>query len=381
MTGVRRPGRGGRARAGVSTGSTDERGPTDRTDARLDGRTEPDATHLELLRRLNVAAGAGVGGLAELVLTTGAPGRGPVDVPLPWPGEQPRFGSRPVEPEQLSSEELVRLASGVLARLLPGVRPVAETETLPDRWPLPWRTRFRLHGSPATAHAVRRSLVLQGLVESDWRPTHVVVARPLEVMMAEHWVTRAGAGGILKWSTLWRRSVAADRLPGTLDVAATAQSLLARGDGPVHVVVARDADHAAALVAGLLGVGAAPVPPAAEHATADLLRRVNRLTALECGPDRVPDLAARLAGVLRDVVPADEAVPAPLVPRPSLDWAREAAARQADRLRTADYAVHGDPAELAPTDHRGTGRVDRDRTLELALRACLATWQLQEGLS
>ena len=129
-----------------------------------------------------------------------------------------------------------------------------DAERLPERWPFPWRTRFRLHGSPVTAHAVRRSLVVEGLVESDWRPTHVVVARPLEVMMAEHWVARTRSGGILKWSTLWRRAMAADRLPATLDVAATAQHLLARGDGPVHVVVARDADRAAALVAQLLGV-------------------------------------------------------------------------------------------------------------------------------
>lgn len=344
----------------------------------------PDAIHLELLRRLNLAAGGGVGGLADLVLATGAPGRGPVDVPLRWPGEQPRFGSRPVDPEQLPAEELVRLASGVLTRLLPGVRTGAGTEDLPDRWPFPWRGRFRLHGSPATAQAVRRTLLVEGLVESSWRPTRVVVARPLDVMMAEHWVARARAGGILKWSTLWRRALAADRLPGPVDVAAVAEGLRASGDGAVHVVVARDADRAAALVRQLLGVRIAPLPPLplrADHATADLLRRVNRLTALESGPARVPDLAARLSDVLRDVVPADEAVPAPLVPRPSLEWAQQSAARQAERLRTADYAVHGDPAELAPEDHRGTGRVDRDRTLELALRACLATWQQQEGLS
>ena len=57
----------------------------------------------------------------------------------------------------------------------------------PARWPVPWRRRFRLHGTPGTAAAVRRGLLEQGLVESDWRPTHVVIARPVEAMMAEHW--------------------------------------------------------------------------------------------------------------------------------------------------------------------------------------------------
>lgn len=350
----------------------------------------PDATRLELLRRLNLSARlarpartAGAGGLADLVLTTPAPGRGPVDMPLPWPGAPPRFGTRPVDPELLSAEDLVRLAVGVLARLLPGVRlpDAATVAPPPGRWPLPWRPRFLLHGTPDTARAVRRSLLAAGLVESDWRPTHVVVARPLEVMMAEHWAARNRAGGILKWSTLWRRSMAAGRLPGAVDTATTADRLLARGDGPVHVVLARDADPAAQLVAHVLGLRSAPVPALSppDLSAADLVRRVNRLTGLQAGPARVPELAARLTEVLAGAALGEEPLAGPRVPRPALDWARGAAAAQADRLRCADYAVHGAPADLAPDDHQGTGRVDRDRTLELALRACLASWQLQEG--
>ncbi len=48
-------------------------------------RPLPDAVHLELVRRLNMAAGRPVDALADRVLATASPGRGLVDVPLPWP--------------------------------------------------------------------------------------------------------------------------------------------------------------------------------------------------------------------------------------------------------------------------------------------------------
>ena len=56
------------------------------------------------------------------MLTTAAPGRGRVDVPLSWPSadqDSPRFGTPPIEPDEVPGDELVRLAVGVLARQLP----------------------------------------------------------------------------------------------------------------------------------------------------------------------------------------------------------------------------------------------------------------------
>ena len=136
-------------------------------------RPDPTPSHLELVRRLNLAAGAsGCPGWPTCVLATPSPGSRPVDVPLPWPGRRtPRFGSPAIDPAQLPEEELIRLAVGVLARLLPGVPRPAGTPELTRRWPVPWRRRFRLHGSPGTVAAVRRGLLAQGLVETDWRPT------------------------------------------------------------------------------------------------------------------------------------------------------------------------------------------------------------------
>ncbi len=338
----------------------------------------PDAVHLELVRRLNLAADRPAPGLADRVLSTASPGRGLVDVPLEWPPAPRTYGSPAMDPEQLPEEELIRLAVGVIAHLLPGLpRPAATVAT--QRWPLPWRRRFQVHGSPATATAVRRGLLAQGLVESDWRPTHVVIARPVEVMMAEHWAVNCRRGGILKWSTQWRREQAAGRLPAAIDVVAIAGRLAGRPREPVHVVVAHDAQQAAETAARLLGARSFVLGGAGELAESDLHRRVNRLTALTAGPDAVRDLAARFSAVLteRDLVP--DPPPPPAVPPGAEGWAREQALATATRIRTAGYAVHGDPDELLPADHGRPGTVDRTRTLELALAACLRTWQLQEG--
>ncbi|MEO7350579.1 MAG: hypothetical protein ABIR34_12895 [Marmoricola sp.] len=344
-------------------------------------RPLPDALHLELVRRINLAARGDTGahgdlrGLADRVFATAAPGRGLLDVPLPWPPAPRPFGTPAIDPEQLPAEELVRLAVGVLGHLLPGV-PRPAPEQLPSRWPLPWRRRFRLHGAPATAAAIRRSLLAQGYVESDWRPTHVVIARPVEVMMAEHWSAVVRRGGILKWNTTWRRAEAAGRLPSSIDVTAIANSLQGRRREPVHVVVAREAEHAAELAAGVLLARPAEIRGSGDAAVSDLLRRLNRFSALTHGPVRVRDLARTLVSVLDEEEVASADVEATVTPPASLPWALAVAATSAGQLRSAGYAVHGDPDALSPTEHQLPGTVDRERTLELAVTACVRTWHL-----
>lgn len=345
----------------------------------------PDAAHLELVRRLNLAAGPGTSrpaGLADRVLATGSPGRGLVEVPLPWPTDGPRFGTPAVDPALLPVEELIRLATGVLAHLLPGV-PSAPPPHLRSPWPLPWRRRFRLHGAPLTVDTVRRSLLAQGFVESDRRTTHVVIGLPVDAMVAEHWASTVRAGGILKWRTVWRRAQAAGRLPRPVDVTSIAARLEGRPGEQVHVVLAQDAERAAELVARVLGAREVAGRQGVDLARCDLLRRVNRLTAMTQGPDRVPELAQVLLGMLEDTASAADApgttgapVPPPLVPRAALPWARAVATTAAEELRESGYAVHGEPDALAPTDHRLSGTVDRERTLALALAACLRTWDL-----
>jgi hypothetical protein len=342
-------------------------------------RPAPDAVHLELLRRLNAAAGGrDTPGLADLVLSTASPGRGLVDVPLPWPPSPPRYGSPAIDPVRLPEEELIRLATGLLVRLLPGL-PRPEVPAEPSSVPVPWRRRFLLHGSPGTAAAVRRGLLAQGLVESDWRPTHVVIARSVEVMMAEHWAANARAGGILKWSTLWRRAQATGLLPGEIDVGTLAARLEGRRREPVHVVVAREAQQAAEATARLLRARPLEVGGSGDLTETDLLRRVNRLTALTGGSAQVRDLALRLAAVLDQMAAQGGSPRAPVVPRASFAWATERATTLGRELRSAGYAVHGDVAVLAPAHHEHSGAVDRTRTLELAIAVCLRIWRLQGG--
>ncbi len=344
----------------------------------------PDATHLELVRLLNVtaarhpelAAGIDLARLADRVLTTASPGRGLLDVPLPWPPAPKVFGTPAVEPDEMPDDELIRLAVGVLAHLLPAEHP-APTSHVHARWAMPWRRRFRLHGAPQTVAALRAHLRASGLVESDWRPTHVVIALPVDLMMAEHWAASVRRGSALKWSTVWRRAQAKDRLPRPIDVARVGESLEGRRREPVHVVIGRDPEQAMTLAAEVLGAPAPPKQGTPAAALPDLLRRVNRLTALTHGPDQVEGLATMLADWLADLDPQDGS--APSTPVGAREWARSVAAAGGTRLQRAGYPVHGDPGALAPTEQHTARRVDRQHTLELALMACLRTWHLGGG--
>ena len=315
--------------------------------------------HLELVRRINLAAG-GVAhpGLVDLVLATVAPGRGRVDVPLPWPGTPPRFGIPPMDPAALPARELVRLAVGVLTRLLPAV-PVPPAQPYRSRWPLPWRRRFRLHGSPGTVAAVREALLGQGLVESDWRPTHVVIARPIEVMMSEHWAAQRA----LRWHLAMGSSVAPvaglGRLPARIDVAAIAARLREqdrRRRSNLHVVVARDAHEALALTTGLLRAQPVEAPRAGDPAASDLLRRLNRLTALACGPERVREMSAALVRVLAESTKPGAPSPGHSVGVAALGQGDGGGDPRRDRrrwLRCARRSGRSAPCRSpAPRDHR-----------------------------
>jgi hypothetical protein len=353
-------------------------------------RPVPDTAHLELVRRLNERAGEPLPGLVDLVLATASPGRGRVDVPLPWPGaDRPVFGNPPIDPQSLPEEELVRLAVGVLARLLPDLPAPPPPPDL-VRWPMPWRRRFRLHGSPGSVAAVRAALLAQGMVETDWRPVHLVLGRPLDAMMAEHWAATTVAGGHLRWTTLWRRAGLVDALPARIDVVGIAERLgraVDRNGAPVHLVVGSEAEDLAHAVAGVVKARPFELAPAVDPARVDLLRRLNRLTALTRGPGQVRRLAATLDELLEGAEPRG---PRARVPRAVLDWARRNAESSLARVREEQertpsaprYAVHGDPGVLVPP-HLGhkagsAGTIDPRHTLEVAVEGCLRAWRRRE---
>ena len=78
------------------------------------GRYLPGAQQLELLRRLNLA-GHPSPALVERVLAASAPGRGRPDLELVGVDETRRFGPPAVDPAELSDDELLRVATGLLA--------------------------------------------------------------------------------------------------------------------------------------------------------------------------------------------------------------------------------------------------------------------------
>ena len=245
----------------------------------------------------------------------------------------------------------------------------------PSRWPLPWRRRIRLHGSPGTVAGVRPHLLAQGLVETDWRATHIVVARPVPVMMGEWWATSVRGGGILKWSTAWRRAEAAGRLPPAIDVT----GILHRLPTESTCTSSWPAAPRRLRLSQPRSLGAPPteMQVSGDPAVSDLLRRLNRLTALAQGPGRVRELARTLAATLDEAASPAYSVTSLAPPPPSMAWARAQAASTAEAIRDAGYAVHGELDALNPTDHRLPGTVDRGRTLELAVTACLRSWHLR----
>ena len=347
----------------------------------------PDAVHLELVRRINLRGltGSGTPRLADLVLSTSAPGRGLVDVPLPW-STPPRFGSPPIAPEQVPDEELIRLAVGVLARLLPGVPPPSAAPDL-ARWPMPWRRRFRLYGSPVTVEAVRRQLLRPGSRRERLAPG-ARRGRPAD---------RDDDGRALGRAQRCRRT------------AALVDAVASRGGRRRPAAPDRRRRHRRA--AGLHVRAAAGIESRCTWSSADGPRRCvaarRRRARRDAGPHRRrsrrrqhrPAATAQPAhhrhpGSRRHVrrLAADPGRRArPRCPRaPSRTrrtswaraaWAQAAAAAAVGRIGEAGYAVHGDPRVLAHTEAGLPGTVDHRHTLEVAVEACLRTWRLQEGPS
>ena len=101
------------------------------TDASDQGRYLPGAQQLELLRRLNLA-GRPSTALVERVLAASAPGRGRPDLELVGVDEARRFGPPAVDPAELSDDELLRVATGLLALTSFRHRPIQRNRTQRD---------------------------------------------------------------------------------------------------------------------------------------------------------------------------------------------------------------------------------------------------------
>jgi hypothetical protein len=321
------------------------------------------------------------GRLADLVLGTAGPGRGLLDVPLPWP--HPASGSTsgstsgtpigtpPVAPEELPAEELLRACTGVLVRLLAAEARLPDTRP-PRPW-RPWRRGFTLLGAPTTADLVRGALLERGLREGGPRTTWFVLGGPLEELMAQRWSARVRAGAGMRWQRMWRTAATNDRVPPGIALPTIASHLAEEFTASrVHVVLAHDPSATLALVGEILGVPVGPVADRYDALATDLLRRINPVLTLAVGEDARRQVVAR---VWPGIAAGEAAVPLG-APAAHLGWATRTGERMATALSSGRYAVHGDPALVVPTRRPGVRRApDPDDVLAHALGVVGRAWR------
>ncbi|MCW2766230.1 MAG: hypothetical protein JWO11_2189 [Nocardioides sp.] len=324
------------------------------------GPALPGAQQLELVRRLN-AAGRPSPALVDRALTASAPGRGRPDLELVGAAAPSRFGPPPVDPGELSDDELLRVAAALLADDL-----VAAGVPAPRRPRVvrPWRTRYRLVGDPWLADPLRSELVARGRPPGGRGSVVLVSGTALDKMLEHAWIARAFSVGAPGWREWLDGLARRNRVAPSVDLLHTARTWSDRvGTDRVRIVLDQKA------VPGLVGVrrGLPPPPDLAADAV-DVARRVaNVLGLLVVPPAREALLRETLLPRLREVTGERLAVPPE-----HAEWVRRRAERMRDGLLRAGYAVVGDPDLLLPRGSSAAATVPSDAgALALAVRLLL----------
>lgn len=316
----------------------------------------PGAQQLELLRRIN-ALGRPDEALVERVLRASAWGRGRADLPLvglPEPG----YGAPAVDPGDLRATELLRFAALLLADALADA-PAGDAPAQPRAPSLRHRLRrgHRLGGDPWLAEQVRRDLVLCGRPPGGLRPRVLVLAGPVEDMLADAWTRRCLRHGAPGWAE-WVGRLAGHALPSGADASKAAERWAAQV-GAARVAVVTDA----ALLPRLLGVRRLALPAPLVADSVELARLVGGAMTVAVEPRRRPDL---LMDALRPLLTAHQE-PGPVlgVPQQYSGWVQRRAVRQRRRLLEAGYVVHGDLDQLLarpePGRQQAIGSVEDER--------------------
>lgn len=296
-------------------------------------RVLPGAQQLELLRRLNLA-GPVPPGLAERVLVAPASGRGKPDLPLAGDLPHPVYGPQPVDPAELPADELVRVATSLLAEDLVALGVPAPAAPRPR----PWRRHYRFLGDPLLAASHREHLVSRGRPPGGRGGQVLVLAGPLDRMLADTWTRRCferGSGAWPQWLRFWRER---GELPPRIDLPRAIEALHRRRE---LVRVVTDQQR----LPGLLGVASLPPVRRPGADAAELARRIAGVTGLLAEPQHRADLMSR---TLWPRMPATGTAPV-AVPAEHREWLERCAARMARQLRRAGYPVVGDLAALAPS--------------------------------
>lgn len=334
-------------------------------EAEARGRVLPGAQQLELLRRVNLA-GHPSPELVRRVLEASAPGRGRPDLELAGAVEPGPFGPRPVDPADLPDDELVRVATSVLADDLVAAG-------VPDRAArsarVPWRHRYRLVGDPWLADPARRELRARGRAPGGRGVTVLVLADDLGTMLTDAWRHRVLTEGAPPWRDWLADTVDRDRVPPRVDVAQALRTWSDRvGRDRVRLVLDPTA------LPRLVGTRAPlPTGPALSADGAELARRVAPVLSLLVLPDRRRRLLREV--LLPRLVAAGGP---PLGVPPSLaGWTRDRAARVRQEVLAAGYPVVGDVDRLLPRPRDGAAEAagswepSEAGVLDLAVRLLL----------
>lgn len=295
----------------------------------------PGAQQLELLRRLN-AAGLADTRTVSRVLTATASGRGRPDLPL-LGVPLPSWGPRAVDPATLGADELLRVASTLLAEDL-----VALGVERPEvGLPRPWRRRYRMVGDPLAVTVARAQLTARGHQPGGRHPRVLVLLDRLDVLMAHSWTYRCfghKVGTWPEWLEHWRTREA---LPPRLDVPRAVGEYT---DRRADVRVLTRLDRLPTVGARQVGVRAlAPLDVPGADAS-ELARRVHHVLKVLVPPHEAEALMTR---TLWQRIPSGVSG-LPALPEEHRDWLGVAADRMAADVRASGYPVLGDLAELAP---------------------------------
>ncbi|MBM0126592.1 hypothetical protein [Pimelobacter simplex] len=314
------------------------------------GAELPGAQQLALLRRLNAHAAA-TGrtvptATAERVLAAGVSGRGRSELALVGvadAGEPGRFGPPPVDPDALADDELLRVASALIADDIAVVatRPVPEP-SLADKVRAvrrPWVRSFVVVGMPWRADAVRAELTAQGHRPGGRRPTAYLLADDLETVLVQAWTARSFDQGGASWRGFVRANAGAGHLPPRADLARMARSAAYKyGADRVRVVLDDQ------LLADELGVPRLGGPPRLGAHAVDLVRRVGEPLGLLVSSDARPRLLRDTLGERLDGLGG----PPPTLPPRWDGWLSTQAERTRHDLAAARYPVLGDLDRLLP---------------------------------
>jgi hypothetical protein len=291
------------------------------------------------------------------VLGASAPGRGRPDLGLVGVLQDVAFGPPPVDPVDLPADELVRVATDLIAEDV-----VAAGDPLEPRTPRLLRRRYRLLGDPEVADTVRDALVADGRPPGGRRATVVVAGTDLSSMLVHLWSARSFGAGVRPWREWLAREARRPVVPDRIDLPALAAAWVPRvGPGRVYVVL-DDQRRARRLVGGRRRIAAAG---ALSADAIELARRTAPVVGSLVTPER---RTALMRHRLRPVLAAHPG-PELRIPRRYHDWVVEHTADLRRRLTAGDYAVHGALPE--PVERRGVTAPDEERVLALAMQVLL----------